>query len=108
MTMKVKSKKIAKRHAPRKLARIAASKAALPAREDPKSRTVPAGEFKAKCLAMLDGVAKKREEILVTKRGKPVARLVPIDWRSPYDLTGTVTYLGDIVGPDPELWDCER
>jgi prevent-host-death family protein len=39
-------------------------------------RTIPAGEFKAKCLALLDEVAATGEEIIVTKRGKPVARLV--------------------------------
>jgi len=39
-------------------------------------RTIPAGEFKAKCLALLDEVAATGQEIIVTKRGKPVARLV--------------------------------
>ena len=42
-----------------------------------KARTVPAGEFKAKCLALLDEVAKTGETLVVTKRGKPVARILP-------------------------------
>lgn len=39
-------------------------------------RSVPAGEFKAKCLAILDEVNATGEPVLVTKRGKPVARVV--------------------------------
>jgi prevent-host-death family protein len=41
-------------------------------------KVVPAGQFKQGCLAMLDDVAQNDVEIIVTKRGKPVARLVPI------------------------------
>ena len=42
-------------------------------------KTIPAGQFKAKCLQIMDEVAAGRESVLITKRGKPVARLVPID-----------------------------
>jgi prevent-host-death family protein len=42
-------------------------------------RTIPAGEFKAKCLKLLDDVQRTGEELIVTKRGKPVARLVPAE-----------------------------
>jgi prevent-host-death family protein len=41
-------------------------------------KTIPAGEFKAKCLALLDEVRDSHTEIVVTKRGKPIAKLVPI------------------------------
>ena len=41
-------------------------------------RTVAAGQFKQRCLAMLDEVAQNDVEIVVTKRGRPVARLVPM------------------------------
>lgn len=42
-------------------------------------RSIPAGEFKAKCLAILDEVNSTGEPVLITKRGKPVARVdVPI------------------------------
>jgi prevent-host-death family protein len=44
--------------------------------EDDDMRTVAAGEFKAKCLAILDEVNATGEPVLVTKRGKPVARVV--------------------------------
>ena len=42
-------------------------------------QTVAAGTFKAKCLAIMDEVQLKREAVLITKNGKPVARLVPIE-----------------------------
>ena len=43
--------------------------------------TIPAGEFKAKCLKLLDEVAEKRETLVITKHGKPVAQLVPMPAR---------------------------
>jgi prevent-host-death family protein len=53
-------------------------------------RTIPASQFKAKCLALLDEVAATGESIVVTKRGKPVAQVVPAE--EPRSLIGTVTY----------------
>ena len=41
-------------------------------------KTVPAGRFKQGCLALLDEVAEQNVELVVTKRGRPVARVVPI------------------------------
>ena len=54
------------------------------------ARSIPASEFKAKCLALLDEVAETREAIVVTKRGKPVARVEPVE--EPRSLIGSVTY----------------
>ena len=42
------------------------------------TKTIPAGAFKQGCLAILDDVATKHREVVITKRGKPVARLVPM------------------------------
>ena len=42
------------------------------------AKKIPAGEFKQGCLAILDDVAKTHREVVITKRGKPVARLVPV------------------------------
>lgn len=53
-------------------------------------REIPASEFKAKCLALLDEVAETKETLVVTKRGKPVAQIVPAE--EPRSLLGTVTY----------------
>ncbi len=55
------------------------------------SAEIQASEFKATCLSLLDEVAETRREIVVTKRGRPVAKLVPID--RPADLQGSVTIL---------------
>jgi prevent-host-death family protein len=66
-----------------------------------KTRTIPAGEFKAKCLALMDEIAVSGEEIVITKRGKPVARLRSertLGKNEP-DMRGTVTREGDIVSP---------
>jgi prevent-host-death family protein len=54
-------------------------------------REIPASEFKAKCLALLDEVAETRETLVVTKRGRPVAHVVPAE--APRSLIGTVEYL---------------
>jgi len=68
---------------------------------------IKASEFKATCLALLDEVAETRAEYVVTKYGRPVARLVPVDARS--DVHGSVSF------PDPaddllsvhEQWNAE-
>jgi prevent-host-death family protein len=70
-------------------------------------REIPAGEFKAQCLALLDEVAHTGTEIIVTKRGKPVAKVVPIE--PPKPLAGSVTFLGDIMDVvDPDEWEITR
>ena len=55
---------------------------------------------------MLDEVARQRRPIIVTKRGKPVAKLVPVD-EEPIDLfgrmAGTIRICGDIIGPIADL-----
>jgi prevent-host-death family protein len=54
------------------------------------ARTVSASQFKARCLAMLDEVAATGEEIVVTKRGRPVARVSAAT--EPESLRGSVTF----------------
>ena len=56
-------------------------------------RTVGASEFKAKCLALLDQVAERKISLLVTKRGRPVARIVPVDTNGRKPLKGSVRLL---------------
>ena len=56
-------------------------------------RTIPATRFKAECLQLLDDVAESGETIIVTKRGRPVARLLPL--APPESLEGSVTFLVD-------------
>ena len=68
-------------------------------------RRMPAGEFKAKCLALLDEVAATGTSIVVTKYGKPVAKVVPLhDGDELPDLRGSVVREGDIVSPIDVRW----
>jgi len=68
---------------------------------------IPAGKFKAQCLALLDDVALTGKELVITKRGKPVAKVVPIDDEKPPSLLGSVLWEKDIVSPIDEQWDAE-
>ena len=72
---------------------------------------IGAGEFKAKCLGLLDDVQKHRMEIVITKYGKPVAKLVPLD-ETPRkifgSMKGSVTFMGDIISPIDVEWDAEK
>ena len=70
--------------------------------------TIPAGQFKARCLALLDRVARTGEAVVVTKRGKPVAKVVPIKPAHPPSLVGSVKTRGDIIGPILDDWELEQ
>ena len=70
-------------------------------------RTIGAGEFKAKCLALLDEVSETGLPIVVSKHGIPVARLVPIEEDRAADLRGSVRKEGDLVSPIGDSWDAE-
>jgi prevent-host-death family protein len=81
------------------------------AKKVPGSSTVKASEFKAKCLDLMDRVAATGTSITVTKRGVPVARLVPIA-AEPKSLRGLlrgqIEVVGDIVAPIDLAWDALR
>jgi len=72
-------------------------------------KTLPAGKFKAQCLAILEEVQTKRQSVVITKRGKPVAKLVPV-MEEKDDIfgffKGEIEINGDIVAPafTPEEW----
>ena len=72
------------------------------------SRTIKASEFKARCLKLMDEVAQSGEEIVITKRGRPVSRLVPYH-QPPERLFGAdhdiIRIHGDIVGPLDVEWE---
>ena len=71
---------------------------------------IGAGEFKAKCLKLMDLAEQKHETIIITKRGIPVAKLVPYSETSP-SLFGfmkkSVKVKGDIISSIEEKWDAE-
>lgn len=71
-------------------------------------RSIPAAEFKAKCLEVLDRVAKDGGAYVVTKRGRPVAKVVPVDSPRPRPVRGSVTYLADIVEPLGVEWPVDE
>ncbi len=78
--------------------------------------TVSVSEFKATCLALLERVRKSGQTITVTKRGKPVAKVVPIRALETKKrgilgyMKGTGRIVGDIESPasDPQDWDALR
>ena len=72
------------------------------------TRTIKASEFKATCLKLMDDVADSGEEIIITKNGRPVSRLVPYRSR-PQSLfgidRGRIEILGDIIEPLAVEWE---
>lgn len=76
---------------------------------------VAISEFKAKCLAILERVRKTRRPIRITRRGKPVAEIVPptktvsrAEWIG--SMKGKMKILGDMISPanDPDEWEALR
>jgi prevent-host-death family protein len=72
-------------------------------------KKIAAGSFKVHCLAVMDEVHAKRETVVITKRGKPVAKLVPVEEQTDDlfgFLRGKVTIVGDVVSPalESEEW----
>lgn len=74
--------------------------------------TVGVAEFKARCLELLDGVGTRGDEVIVTKRGKPIAQIGPIRPEFPElrgMFAGRAKILGDIVNFDSsDLWEALR
>ena len=73
-------------------------------------RTIEASEFKAKCLELIDEVEENGEEVVITKNGKPTARLVP--YRARFEEwfgadRGKLEILGDIISPIDVEWEAE-
>ena len=72
---------------------------------------IPAGEFKAKCLQLMDEVKSLHVEIIITKFGKPVAKLVPMQELSPRSLfgclKGSVKRADDLIAPTGASWDAD-
>jgi prevent-host-death family protein len=76
-----------------------------------KTEKVGAGVFKAKCLSLLDEVEKRHLQLIITKHGKPMAKLVPIDDKksSLYGcMKNSVVIKQDIVASMDEKWEAEE
>lgn len=73
------------------------------------SRTISATEFKANCLALMDEVLRTGDEIVITKHGRAVARLVAPEGSIPSTygwLSGTVEFVGDPTEPE-DVWSLD-
>jgi prevent-host-death family protein len=72
--------------------------------------TIGAGEFKAKCLKLLDEVAETRETLVITKHGRPVAQVVPMpaEGKIVGSMKGSVLWMGDIISPIDVEWDAMK
>ena len=74
-------------------------------------KTLAAAKFKAQCLALIDNVAQNHESIIITKYGKPMVKVVPINEKKDLNLKplkGAATYIGDIVSPIDEEWEATK
>jgi prevent-host-death family protein len=78
-----------------------------------RKRRAPAGaigatEFKARCLELMDLVAATGNPVVITKRGRPLVRLVPVEQR-PRSIVGAlrghVRVRGDIISPLRVRWE---
>ena len=72
-------------------------------------RTMTISDFKAKCLRVSDEVAVTGQPVVVTRRGRPLVRIVPIE--PPKSLKGSVTILvseEEFLAPIDEVWDADR
>jgi prevent-host-death family protein len=72
-------------------------------------KTIQASEFKAKCLSLMDDVARSGTVLVITKNGRPVAEMRPYSGcraASPFGLHKGVKIIGDVVSPVAEdEWD---
>ena len=76
-----------------------------------KEKRIGAGEFKAKCLKLMDEVQETRIPLIVTKHGKPVVKVIPFveERKFPYGfMKDQIIIKGDIVGPTGEVWNAEK
>jgi prevent-host-death family protein len=80
-------------------------------------KTYPVGNFKAHCLRLMEDVARTRSPILVTKRGKPLVRVLPATeaawdettWRERGEATTLLPKRDeDLIRPTGEPWDADR
>jgi len=70
--------------------------------------TISASKFKATCLELMDDLASRHAEIIVTKHGRPIVKIGPVDDvpQSPIGfMRGIVILHGDIVSPDFDAWE---
>lgn len=73
---------------------------------------IAAGQFKVQCLKLIEQVQQTKKEIIITKQGTPVARLVPIEAASRREsiigwMNGSIAINGDIISPSSAIWEAD-
>jgi prevent-host-death family protein len=74
------------------------------------SEYIEAEKFKVNCLKLIDKVQSTKLKIIITKRNKPIALLVPVEEDSGKlfgRMKGTVHIMKDIISPIDGVWDIE-
>lgn len=74
-------------------------------------KQMPVGAFKARCLAVMKKIQATGEPVVLTRRGEPIVKVVPVD-RAKKDIfgfmTGKVKIVGDIESPIPVEWEITK
>ena len=72
--------------------------------------TLSVSKFKATCLSVFEEVKTKKKKVLITKRGVPIAEVVPVDTQEKgVFLKAAMTFIGDIVSPVAEdEWEVQK
>ena len=74
-----------------------------------KKKTLSVSEFKAKSLELFERVSKTGESYVITKRGKPIAQVIPLEAPSKKlrlgALADLVIHIGDVESPIDEKWE---
>lgn len=69
-------------------------------------KTIPIGQFKNSCLRLMDEVHRRGIPLVVTKRGKPLVRIVPErEEASPTSLLGTIVHEDEDITSTGESWE---
>lgn len=73
--------------------------------------TIPVSQLKARCSEVLDRVERHKQSLIVTRRGRPIARLVPFENDASPELygslRGTVRFHGDVIEPIDVEWEAQ-
>ncbi len=72
---------------------------------------IGATEFQKQCLQLMSQMEHTKEEVVIIKDGKAIAKLVPLEPSSPKSIVGylkdTVTMFDDLIAPTGEIWDAD-
>lgn len=70
-----------------------------------KTKSITAAKFESSCLSWLEQVADTGRELVITKQGKPIAKVVPVIQPKTSSLAGSVLWEDDLVSPTGAVWE---